>query len=77
VERRSKRGKTFFGCNRYPECDFVAWGKPIAEKCPECASPYLIEKYLKAGAFAQCPNGECKYKRPLETTESAPVEAQA
>ncbi len=72
VERRSKRGKTFYGCNRYPECDFVAWGKPIAEKCPECGSSYLIEKWLKAGGFAQCPNGECKFKRPL-----APVEATA
>jgi DNA topoisomerase-1 len=66
VERRSKRGRTFYGCNRYPECDFVAWGKPIPEKCPECGSSYLIEKYLKAGAFAQCPNPECKYKHPLE-----------
>ncbi len=65
VERRSKRGKTFFGCNRYPECDFVAWGKPIPEKCPECGSSYLIEKYLKAGPVAQCPNGDCKYKHPL------------
>ncbi len=66
VERRSKRGKTFFGCNRYPECDFVAWGKPIQEKCPECGSSYLIEKYLKAGPVAQCPNPECKFKHPLE-----------
>jgi len=72
VERRSKRGKTFYGCSRYPECDFVAWGKPLAEKCPECGSSYLIEKWLKAGGFAQCPNGECKYKRPI-----APVEATA
>ncbi len=66
VERRSKRGRTFYGCNRYPECDFVAWGKPIPEKCPECGSSYLIEKYLKTAAFAQCPNQECKYKHPLE-----------
>jgi DNA topoisomerase-1 len=72
VERRSKRGKTFYGCSRYPDCDFVAWGKPIAEKCPECGSSYLIEKYLKAGAVAQCPNTECKYKRALE-----PVTASA
>jgi len=70
VERRSKRGKTFYGCNRYPECDFVAWGKPIAEKCPECGSSYMIEKWLKAGGFAQCPNGECKYKRPLPQVEA-------
>jgi DNA topoisomerase-1 len=65
VERRSKRGKTFYGCNRYPDCDFVAWGKPIPEKCPECGGSYLIEKYLKAGPVAQCPNNECKFKRPL------------
>src|SRR5215469_8340487 len=66
VERRSKRGKTFYGCSRYPDCDFVAWGKPIPERCPECGGSYLIEKYLKAGPVAQCPNPECKHKRPLE-----------
>lgn len=66
VERRSKRGKTFFGCNRYPDCDFVAWGKPIRETCPQCSGKYLIEKWLKAGPVAQCPNSECKYKRPIE-----------
>jgi DNA topoisomerase-1 len=71
VERRSKRGKTFYGCNRYPDCDFVAWGKPLPEKCPECGSSYLIEKYLKAGPVAQCPNKECGYKHPIE----APVES--
>ena len=70
VERRSKRGKTFYGCNRWPDCDFVAWGKPIAEPCPECGGSYLVEKYLKAGAFAQCPNNQCKFKKTLE----APVE---
>ncbi len=73
VERRSKRGKTFYGCNRYPECDFVAWGKPIAEKCPDCGSSYLIEKYLKAGPVAQCPNAECKYKHPLELPAESSV----
>ncbi len=63
VERRSKRGKTFYGCNRWPDCNFVAWGKPIAEKCPECGSPYMIEKWLKAGPVWQCPNAECKHKQ--------------
>jgi DNA topoisomerase I len=62
VERRSKRGKTFYGCNRWPECNFVAWGKPIDEKCAECGNPYMIEKWLKAGPVYQCPNPECKYK---------------
>jgi DNA topoisomerase-1 len=72
VERRSKRGRTFYGCSRYPECGFVAWGKPLSEPCPDCGSSYLIEKWLKAGPVAQCPNGECKFKKPL-----APVEKTA
>jgi DNA topoisomerase-1 len=71
VERRSKRGKTFYGCNRYPDCAFVAWGKPVPEKCPECGSSYMVEKWLKAGAVLQCPNQECKYKKDMPT----PVEA--
>ncbi|MGE5647215.1 MAG: type I DNA topoisomerase [Acidobacteriota bacterium] len=70
IERRSKRGKTFYGCNRYPECKFVAWSKPIAEKCPDCGSPYLLEKWLKSGHFAQCPNPECKHRHDLAPAEA-------
>ncbi len=73
IERRSKRGKIFYGCSRYPKCKFVAWAKPIAEKCPRCGSPYLLEKWLKAGAFAQCPNAECKYKHELVPAEVTPA----
>jgi len=77
VERRSRRGKTFFGCNRYPDCDFVAWGKPLPEKCPNCGGGYLIEKFLKSGPVAQCPNGECKFKKPIEVAvETAPEAAE-
>jgi DNA topoisomerase I len=79
VERRSKRGKTFYGCNRYPECSFVAWGKPVPEKCPECGNPYMIEKWLKAGSMWQCPNPECKHKQdaPVETAAPEPAEVLA
>ena len=73
VERRSKRGKTFYGCNRWPDCNFVTWGKPVQEKCPECGSPYMVEKWLKAGPVLQCPNADCKHKQPM----LAPVEALA
>jgi DNA topoisomerase I len=69
VERRSKRGKTFYGCNRWPDCNFVAWGKPVAEKCPECGSPYLIEKWLKSGSVWQCPNRDCKHKEDAKQVE--------
>jgi DNA topoisomerase-1 len=65
IERRSKRGKTFYGCNRWPDCNFVTWGKPVQEKCPECGGPYLVEKWLKAGPVLQCPNADCKHKQPM------------
>ena len=77
IERRSKQGRTFYGCNQYPKCDFVAWGKPIPERCPDCSSPYLIEKYLKSGNWAQCPNKECGFKRPLVLEPAAVVEPEA
>ncbi|HTX37995.1 MAG TPA: type I DNA topoisomerase [Bryobacteraceae bacterium] len=73
VERRSKRGRTFYGCNRWPECNFVAWGKPIPEKCPECGSPYMVEKWLKAGPVWQCPNADCKHKQPAPQPEPETV----
>jgi DNA topoisomerase I len=73
IERRSKKGKTFYGCNRYPECKFVAWGKPVPEKCPECGSPYMEEKWLKAGPVWQCPNKECKHKQPAPQSAEQPV----
>ena len=70
VERRSKRGKTFYGCHRYPDCDFVAWNKPVAEQCPKCGHAYLVEKWTKAGGTIQCPSSGCKYKRAIEPAEA-------
>jgi len=43
VERRSKKGRVFYGCERYPACDFVAWNKPVPTPCPRCGSPYMVE----------------------------------
>ena len=75
VEKRARTGRNFYGCNQYPQCDFVAWGKPINESCPQCSSPYLIEKHLKSGHYAQCPNKACGYRR--EVAVEAPVPATA
>ena len=71
IERRSKRGKTFYGCNQYPKCDFVAWAKPVATPCPKCKANYMLEKFLKSGAILQCANEECKHKEPVAETVSA------
>jgi DNA topoisomerase-1 len=67
TERRSGRGKIFFGCNRYPDCKFAAWDRPLPETCPQCASPYLLQKYSKRdGPYVVCPNKECGYRREVE-----------
>ena len=64
VEKQSKRGKVFYGCGRFPECTFAIWNKPISEKCPLCASPFLVEKTTKQdGTFYTCPNKECGYRK--------------
>lgn len=67
VERRAKEGeRLFYGCHRFPHCDFVSAKKPIAGKCPECSSPYLVERILKSGArWAECPDKKCGWKRKL------------
>ncbi|MCQ2008940.1 type I DNA topoisomerase [Sporolactobacillus sp. STSJ-5] len=59
VERRSKKRRVFYGCDRYPECDFVSWDKPIQRQCPKCNS-YLVEKKSKNGKTVECP--KCDYK---------------
>jgi DNA topoisomerase-1 len=64
VERRSRRGKTFYGCSRYPDCDFTVWYRPVAEPCPECGSPILIEKLSKReGPLLACYKDDCDFKR--------------
>jgi DNA topoisomerase-1 len=64
VEKRARKGNTFYGCGNYPNCKFTSAHKPIAEKCPSCGSEYLVEKNLKAGPVIACPNKECDYERP-------------
>ena len=63
VERRSKRGKIFYGCNKYPECDFALWEKPTGEFCPETNDPLV---FGPKGAV-KCSNKTCTYVKP-ETT---------
>jgi DNA topoisomerase-1 len=67
VERKSRRGKVFFGCANYPDCDFTLWNRPVAEKCPDCGAPFLVEKITKKhGRQLVCHNEECHYVRSEE-----------
>jgi len=66
VVRRTKRGKTFYGCSRYPQCKFAAWDKPVAEPCPQCGSPLLLEKHKKdSTAVRYCRNEACTYEHAV------------
>ncbi len=69
VERKSKRGTVFYGCDKYPDCDFVLWNEPTGETCPECGS-LLVKKILKKGDVITCSNIKCHYKKEV-TGESA------
>lgn len=69
--KKSKRGKVFYGCSNYPKCDEVYWDKPIAEKCPLCSAPFLLEKSSrKEGTIWYCKNEECKYKMAVGNSEN-------
>jgi DNA topoisomerase-1 len=66
VERKSKRGKTFYGCSRYPKCEFATWDKPVARDCPQCGAKILAEKTTKKqGTFLICLSEECGFKESL------------
>ncbi|NOV90613.1 DNA topoisomerase-1 [Clostridium acetobutylicum] len=63
IVRRSKKGRKFFGCSNYPDCDFVSWFEPTEENCPNCGS-FMVKKFSKAkGYYLQCSNQECKYEK--------------
>lgn len=59
IERKSKKRRIFYGCDRFPECDFISWDKPLPRSCPKCEG-LLVEKKLKKGIQVQCVN--CEYK---------------
>jgi DNA topoisomerase-1 len=63
VVKKSKRGKAFYGCSEYPKCDVVFWDKPIAEPCPNCKAPFVLEKTTKKdGTVRYCAQEGCGYR---------------
>ena len=65
VERKSKRGTVFYGCDKYPNCDFTLWNEPTGETCPECGS-LLVKKVLRKGTTITCSNMKCHYKKEVD-----------
>jgi ssDNA-binding Zn-finger/Zn-ribbon topoisomerase 1 len=64
TERWSRRGKVFFGCSRYPACDFLSWDRPVEAPCPRCASPYLVQKFpRREPPYLACPRDGCGHRQ--------------
>lgn len=69
VERKTKRGRTFYGCDRYPDCDFVSWDKPAAQPCPECGALMVEKKGKNDKRTAQCTS--CGHQEKM--LEASPI----
>jgi DNA topoisomerase-1 len=66
--RKSRRGKIFYSCSGYPECDYALWNEPVKEPCPDCEWPILTTKTTKSrGAEKVCPQKSCGYTEKVET----------
>jgi DNA topoisomerase-1 len=63
TEKKSRYGKMFYSCNRYPQCKFALWDLPVEKPCPKCGFPLLVKKvYKREGEFLKCPKEGCDYK---------------
>jgi DNA topoisomerase-1 len=71
------RGRIFYGCSRYPDCDFTSPHEPIAEPCPKCGAPFIVEKRSKQGNFRSCIKEDCDWEILAPSAEAQPVEAVA
>ncbi len=66
IKRKSKRGKVFYGCEKYPDCDFVSWDRPSADKCPKCGA-MMVQKLGQHGGYTICSDKDCAYVvRPVK-----------
>ncbi len=79
AQKRSKYGRFFYSCNRWPKCNFAIWDKPITQACPKCKYPLLTEKITKkAGLMHKCPEKECGYLEIIDPNYGkAPAEEPA
>ena len=68
LERISKKGRKFYGCEKYPACDFVSWDRPVAEKCPVCGSYMVLKRGGKDTMFHVCANETCRHRVQVDAS---------
>ena len=66
LERISRKGRKFYGCEKYPECDFVSWDRPVADKCPVCGERMVLKSGPKDTLFHVCVNENCRHRVQVE-----------
>ena len=68
AQRRSRRGKIFYGCSAYPNCKFVVWQRPVAEACPKCAAPFVTERATRGRLVRSCVRAGCDFRQEADLT---------
>lgn len=62
VQKRTRKGRVFYACSRYPKCEYALWDRPVQKACPSCSAPFLVEKVGKDATTVRCVNADCGYK---------------
>ncbi|MDR1599405.1 MAG: type I DNA topoisomerase [Oscillospiraceae bacterium] len=84
LEKISRKGNRFFSCERYPDCDFIAWDFPLPDKCPQCGSYMVLKANRKGSRWRLCANEHCRYREEIiedepkdeQDMEDAPFDAE-
>ncbi|MDY0267518.1 type I DNA topoisomerase [Trichloromonas sp.] len=78
MEKKSRYGKIFYSCSRYPQCKYALWDQPVNEPCPKCGHPVIVEKVTKRyGTFRKCPTENCDWKLELVPPEKKSADKAA
>ena len=71
LEKTSRKNRKFYGCEHYPECDFVSWDMPVSEKCEKCGSFMVFKRTRKGEAWHVCANENCRHKVQVSLPEDS------
>jgi DNA topoisomerase-1 len=78
MEKKSRYGKIFYSCNRYPKCKYALWDQPLEKPCPKCGFPLTVEKTTKRfGTVHKCPQENCDWEVTIVAPEKKPTKAAA
>jgi DNA topoisomerase-1 len=78
LEKKSRYGKIFYSCSRYPQCKYALWDLPLTQPCPKCSFPLTVQKTtIREGTVRRCPQEGCDFKEVLVAPEKKAATAPA